>query len=100
MDNNTNNQINAVNQRSVEAMKASEHDELHIKPAVGKSYSNGKTMLFFVCGSVRGYVSERAAEKLHAGATSKDFQVADVQTNDGSYITCLMPAGLADVFTL
>lgn len=92
--------INSRNQRSINALKAAEGDELHIKEAFGKSYSNKTGMLFFVCGNTRGYVSEKAAEMLRSGAKADAFQVSEIESASGEWITTMSPAGREDVFTL
>ena len=80
------NNITSANRMSARQLIISQNSELQFveNPNTGK--------LFFVCGSIKGYVSPAATAKM-ADGTIDDFQYAEVSIDGGAAVPCLMVVG-------
>jgi len=88
-------QYNGTNKRSVDAFKAENGNAQFnmIDSTTGKTYKNGKTMLFFSCAGSTGYVTEKANDKLEAAGADwqtalKGMLIVDHEVN-GKTLPCL-----------
>lgn len=74
------------NRMSAPALKEQQNDKIHIieNPKSGK--------LFFVCGSVRGYITKKTQESIDT-VDVEDLEYAEVLSSDNSYIPCLFLRG-------
>lgn len=86
MDNN--NTLKLISQKPLKQLILEQGEELKqvVNPKTGKS--------FFVCGTIRGYISPAAVKKLEdKDASVDDFKYALVQKGGESPVPCLLVVG-------
>ena len=82
--------ITSTNRMSASALCVKENSSLEFI----KNPNTGK--LFFVCGSVQGYVSSKVQENL-ASVEIKDLQFAEVSIEGNTPVPCIMMRGTDNV---
>lgn len=83
------------NKRSINQVMNQNQADFNIIPS-DKKRKSGTTALFYHCGVMTGYVSEKADPYAKNSQWDK-LTVADIEYTDGSvFENCLMPVGIDD----